>query len=369
MSEPSSMPLVERILRPDVLGMPAYHVPDATGYVKLDAMENPYRLPESLREELARRLAGVALNRYPVPAYARLKDAIAATQQLPSGFDLLLGNGSDEIIAMLTTAVAQPGAVVMAPLPGFVMYEASARLAGVRFAGVPLKADFSLDLPAMSAAIAEHRPALIWLAWPNNPTGNCFDEAVVAEILRIAPGLVVLDEAYQPFAQDSWLSRLPEHENLAVMRTVSKLGLAGLRLGYLAGRPDLVAQLDKVRPPYNINVLTEAAALFALERHDVLDAQADRLRAARRGLYDALARMPGVKPFPSRANFILFRVADAPAAFAGLRERRILVKDVSRQHPLLAGCLRVTVGTLDENRAFIGALADALGAGGDWTDF
>lgn len=361
--------LARRIVRPDVLEMPAYQVPDATGLVKLDAMENPYRLPESLRDELGRRLAALDLNRYPVPSYTALKAAIAATQQVPAGFDLLLGNGSDEIIAMLSQAVARPGACILAPMPGFVMYAASARLAGVEFVGVPLKSDFSLDLPAMSAAIARHKPALVWLAWPNNPTGNCFDEAVVAEILRIAPGLVVLDEAYQPFAQDSWLGRLPEHDNLAVMRTASKVGLAGLRLGWLAGAPGLVAQLDKVRPPYNVNVLTEAAACFALEHHAVLDAQADRLRGARRGLYDALARMPGVQPFPSRANFILFRVEDAAGTFAGLKGRGVLIKDVSRQHPLLAGCLRVTVGSLDENRAFLQALAATLGVSGDWTDF
>ena len=361
--------LVERIVRIDVRQMAAYHVPDSTGYVKLDAMENPYRLPDALRDELARRLAAVALNRYPVPTYARLKDTIAATQRVPEGFSLVLGNGSDELIAMLSTLVARPDAAILAPTPGFVMYELSARLAGCRFVGVPLRADFSLDLPAMSAAIAQHRPAVVYLAYPNNPTGNCFDDAVVAEILRIAPGLVVVDEAYQPFAQDSWLPRLAEHDNLAVMRTVSKLGLAGLRLGYLVGRVDLLAELDKVRPPYNVNVLTEAAAAFALEHHDALDAQADRIRAARRAVYDALSRLPGVQPFPSRANFILFRVADPQHVMAVLRQRRVLIKDVSRQHPLLAGCLRVTVGTLEENRAFLAALAEALGAAGAWTDF
>lgn len=363
------MSLRDRIMRPDVRSMAAYHVPDATGYAKLDAMENPYRLPDSLRDELARRLAAVPLNRYPVPTYARLKDTIATTQRVPDGYSLLLGNGSDELIAMLSTATVQPGSAVLAPVPGFVMYELSARLAGSRFVGVPLKPDFCLDLAAMSAAIAEARPQVIYLAYPNNPTGNCFDEAVVAEILRIAPGLVVIDEAYQPFAQDSWLPRLPEYDNLAVMRTVSKLGLAGLRLGYLAASPDLIAELDKVRPPYNVNVLTEAAASFALEHRDVLDAQADRIRTARRGVFDALARMPGVTPFPTRANFILFRVADPQHVMRVLRERRVLIKDVSRQHALLAGCLRVTIGTLEENRAFVVALAEAVGANGSWTDF
>ncbi len=352
------------LIRSDILAMSAYHVPSSAGLVKLDAMENPYPLPEPLRAELGRRLAQAELNRYPQPDYGALKAAIRARLGVPDGFDVLLGNGSDELITMLSVATARPGAVVLAPLPAFVMYEVSARLAGSRFVGVPLTADFKLDAAATLAAIAEHRPAVVWLAYPNNPTGNCFDEAAIEAVLRAAPGLVVIDEAYQPFAQRSWMPRLPEFPNLAVLRTVSKLGLAGLRLGYLAAAEPWLAQLDKVRPPYNVNVLTDVAARFALDHLDVLDAQAARLRADRDALLTQLSALlaarPGCAVFPSQANFVLIRVPDSAATLQNLLAAGLLVKDVGRMHVLLRNCLRLTVGTPDENRQLVDALRASL---------
>ena len=351
---------VRALVRPEVRDMASYHVPPSVGLVKLDAMENPYRLPQHLRDELGARLADALINRYPVPSYAGLKRAIAARLGVPAGHDLLLGNGSDELITMLCVATARPGAVVLAPVPSFVMYEVSAKLAGSRFVGVPLAADFSLDMPAMLAAIARHRPALIFLAYPNNPTGNCFDADQIRAILDAAPGLVVIDEAYQPFALDSWMPSLPSHPQLLVMRTLSKLGLAGLRLGYLSGHARWLVELDKVRPPYNIGVLNELAAEFAIEHLDVFDAQAAEIRAERERLFEALGAIDGAQPIASRANFLLVRVADSAAAQGRLRERGVLVKDVGKMHPLLANCLRVTVGSSEENRAMIDALRDAL---------
>jgi histidinol-phosphate aminotransferase len=351
---------VERVFRADVRTMSAYHVPDSTGLVKLDAMENPYQLPQLLREELGRRLARTALNRYPVPSYTGLKQAIAARFGVPDGFDLVLGNGSDELISMMSAAIAQPGACVLAPAPSFVMYEMSARLAGCGFIGVPLTQDLSLDLPAMLAAIRQHRPAIVYLAYPNNPTGNCFDDAAIEAILREAPGAVVLDEAYQPFAVNSWMSRLPVHPNLILMRTVSKLGLAGIRLGYLTGARAWTGQLEKLRPPYNINVLTEAAALFAIEHGDELDAQAAKIRDDRQALAARLTDLPGVHVYPSQANFLLVRVADGPATWRGLLDRGVLVKDVGKMHPLLANCLRLTIGTPAESDALMDAMSQVL---------
>jgi len=348
------------LIRPDVLAMAGYHVPDASGLLKLDAMENPYRLDAGLQRELGERLASVAINRYPVPSYSGLKALIRRQLGVPESAGLLLGNGSDELITMLSVATARPGATVLAPVPTFVMYELSARLAGSTFVPVSLAPDFSLDAGALLAAIDRHAPALVWLAYPNNPTGNCFDRAVIEQVLARAPGLVVLDEAYQPFAQDSFMPALARHDNLAVMRTVSKIGLAGIRLGYLAAAPRWVEQFEKVRPPYNISVLDEACAEFALERLSVFDAQAARLRADREGLAEALARLPGVTVFPSRANFVLVRVPAGPAVAAAMRARGVLIKDVGRISPLLADCLRLTVGTPSENTAMLGALRAAL---------
>ena len=356
--------LVTNIIRADVRAGVGYNVPDSSGYIKLDSMENPYQLPAHLRAELGQRLADAVLNRYPVPSYATLKQKICAKLGVPAGYNVILGNGSDEIISIIAMATAHQDrrAVIMAPLPAFVMFQRSAQFAGADFVGVPLKPDFSLDKAAMLAAIDRHKPSVVFLAYPNNPTGNLYDGADMAEIIRALgdSGIVVVDEAYEPFAQTSFMDRLPEFENLVVMRTVSKLGLAGIRLGYMAAAPALLAEFDKVRPPYNVNVLTQVAAEFALEHIDILDQQADDLNAARGVLRDQLAALPGVEVFESSANFLLFRVADSEAVTAKLTQAKVLVKNLGKMHGLLANCIRVTVSTPEENAAFLAALSKAL---------
>ena len=350
------------LVRDEILEMQAYHVPPATGMVKLDAMENPYRLPPALADEMGRRLATVAVNRYPDPGAHALKERLRASMAIPQSLQVVLGNGSDELIQMLSLALARPGAVVLAPEPSFVMYRMSAIAAGLRYVGVPLNADFTLDEPAMMAAIRTHVPALTWLAYPNNPSGNLFDREAILRIVAASPGLVVVDEAYYAFSGGaSLLEEVGRHPNLVLVRTVSKLGLAGLRLGLAIGTPDWMAQLEKLRPPYNVNVLTAAAAELLIEHHAVLDEQARRIVADRAVLEEALDRMPGARRFPSAANFVLVRVADAPAALEGLKQRGILVKNLHGSHPLLAHCLRLTVGTPDENAKLLEALASVLG--------
>jgi histidinol-phosphate aminotransferase len=352
--------LIGNTIREDIRSVGAYVVPDASGYIKLDSMENPYQLPEALRRELGQRLADVALNRYPVPSYTTLKQKIGARLGVPAGYDVILGNGSDELISLIATATARQDrrAAILAPVPAFVMFARAAKFAGMDFVGVPLRADFSLDLPAMLAAIAEHKPAVVFLAYPNNPTGNLFDAADIEAILAALGdrGIAVVDEAYEPFARRSFMPRLPEFANLVVMRTLSKLGLAGIRLGYMAAAPQLLEQFDKVRPPYNVNVMTQAAAEFALDHLDVLNAQAAELNAARTGLMASLAALPGVTVFPSAANFILIRVPDADKATQKLVEHRVLVKNMSKMHAVLHNCLRITVSTPEENTLFLAAL-------------
>ena len=271
----------------------------------------------------------------------------------------MLGNGSDELISLLTQAIAQPGATVLAPLPGFVMYAMSAQLLGVRFVGVPCRTDFQLDPEALLAAIARERPALLWLAYPNNPTANLWDESVIEQCVQAMGhigGLVVMDEAYQPFAARDSLPRL-RHPHVLLMRTLSKFGLAGVRIGYLMGRQALVDEVEKLRPPFNVSVLNLEAALFALEHEAVYAEQAASVRAQRQRLFDALQRLPGVTPFPSEANMVLARFPDAAASFAALKARGILVKNVSAMHPLLHNCLRLTVGSPEETTALIEALS------------
>ncbi len=360
------MSVAKNIIRADVRALSAYHVPDASGFVKLDAMENPYTLPPELQQQLGARLGAAALNRYPVPSYATLKAAIRQGMGVPEGFDVVLGNGSDELISIVSVACAKPGAKVLAPLPGFVMYAMSAQFAGLEFVGVPLAADLSLDLDAMLAAVREHRPAITYLAYPNNPTGNLFDLGAMLAIIREVgdSGIVVVDEAYQPFAGTSFMSRLPQHPNVVVMRTVSKLGLAGVRLGYMSASAELLAEFDKVRPPYNVNVLTEATAEFVLENAAVLDAQAAAICAERASLAASLAALPGVHAYPSAANFILLRIVQpglsGAQVFERLLQKRVLVKNVGKMHALLENCLRVTVSTPEENAIFLDALRSSL---------
>lgn len=356
----SLSPLIARYIRQDVQSMHGYAIQPSAGMVKLDAMENPFPLPEALRHELGKRLANVAINRYPGARIDDLRAALARYVNLPEGYDLILGNGSDEIITLLSMACDVPGAKVLAPVPGFVMYDMSARLQGVQFVGVPLTADFELDEAAMLAAIVEHQPAIVYIAYPNNPTANLFDDAVIEKIISAAPGLVVFDEAYQPFASRSYMDRVTGHDKVLIMRTLSKFGLAGVRLGYLLGPKALVAEIDKVRPPYNVSVLNAEAALFALEHADEFARQAAVLRSERTRLIAALKAMPGVTPFPSEANMVLTRVPDSAALFEALKQRRVLVKNVSKLHPLLANCLRLTVGTPEENDLMIRALKESL---------
>ena len=355
--------LIQRNIRQDIVSMHAYAIQDSVGMLKLDAMENPHRLPPDLQAHLGQRLGALALNRYPGERVNQLRSALAAHAQMPEGFDLMLGNGSDELISLLAMACDVPGACVLAPVPGFVMYGISAQLQGLQFIGVPLTPDFELDEAAMLAAIAAHKPAITYLAYPNNPTANLWNDTTIENIIEAAGaqgGLVVMDEAYQPFSSQSYLSRMARHPHVLLMRTLSKFGLAGVRIGYMMGAKALINEVDKVRPPYNISVLNAECALFALEHADVFSAQAQNIRAQRAILSEALKAISGVQAFPSDANMVLVRVPDAAKTFAGMKARKVLIKNVSGLHPLLANCLRLTVGTADENAQMLAALQASL---------
>ena len=367
--------LIQSRIRQDIVSMHAYAIQDSKGLIKLDAMENPHRLSAQLQQQLGERLGKLALNRYPDGRVNDLRAALAGYADMPAGYDIMLGNGSDELISLLALACDVPPSVasnnnpatILAPLPGFVMYAMSAQLQGLKFVGVDLTAEFELDVPAMLAAIAQHKPAITYLAYPNNPSANLWDESAMAQIIAAAGaigGLVVLDEAYQPFSSKTYLDTIRakpnSHQHVLLMRTLSKFGLAGVRMGYMLGPKALIAEIDKVRPPYNISVLNYECALFALEHTDVFAAQAKDLVAQRTLLFDAFAKMPQVKAFKSEANMILLRVPDAQKTFDGLKARGVLVKNISKMHPLLANCVRLTVGTAEENAILVDALQSSL---------
>ena len=360
-----------RFIRQDVQSMHAYAIQHSDGMVKLDAMENPFSLSTELQVELGQRLGALAINRYPGSRIDDLRNALSRYVDLPQGCGLMLGNGSDELISLLAMVCAVPGAKVLSPEPGFVMYAMSAKLQGLPFVGVPLTADFALDERAMSAAIAQHEPAIVYIAYPNNPTANLWDTQVIRRLIGQVSaygGLVVMDEAYQPFSSLSWLDEIrrdpASNSHVLLMRTLSKFGLAGARLGYMLAPTALLNEVDKLRPPYNVSVLNAECALFALEHADVFAAQAKTVCDERTALTQALQAMPGVTPLPSDANMMLARfegVPDtAPRVFESLKAQKVLVKNVSKMHPLLTNCLRLTIGTPKENQQLLAALAVAL---------
>ncbi len=349
-------------IRPEIQQLCAYHVPDATGLIKLDAMENPYPWPGQLLEAWLSALRGANLNRYPDAAAQTLKAALRRAMAVPDSMDILLGNGSDELLQIILLAVGGPERSVLAPAPTFAMYRLIATFAGLEYREVPLRIDFSLDLDLLLEGIERCPPAVVFLSYPNNPTGNLFDVGALHVLIQASRGLVVIDEAYHAFAEETLMGALERYPNLLVLRTVSKLGLAGLRLGMLVGPRPWIAELDKVRLPYNISTLTQLSATFALQHGELLEAQARAIRAERQRMHRAIAELSGITVYPSRANFLLFRAprGQARRLFESLRRFGILVKDVSGTHGLLADCLRVTIGTPEENEAFLAGLARAL---------
>ena len=361
--KPSAEERLQQWIKPELLEASAYHVPDADGFIKLDAMENPYLLPDELRDKMLDVITGAEINRYPDPDASKLKQSLREIMDIPEDMAIILGNGSDELIQIIALAVAHSGKTILAPQPGFVMYKIVADTVGARFIGVDLnRDDFSLDSEAMLSAINQYQPAVVFLAYPNNPTGNLFDENTISEIIDAAPGLVVLDEAYSSFSEKSFMQRLGAFDNLLVMRTLSKSGLAGLRLGILIGPALWLDQLDKLRLPYNINTLSQKLAELILSRYDILQQQAAIIRSNRSKLFKQLQGIEGVSPWHSSANFILFKMTNTSADVisAALIEQGILIKNVSGDFPALKDCLRVTVGTVDENEAFIAALKLAV---------
>ena len=372
MSSATHNPL--RFIRQDVQSMHAYAIQHSVGMVKLDAMENPFALPPELQAQLGERLGKVAINRYPGARIDALKAALADYVKLPQGFSLMLGNGSDELISLLAMACDVPNAKILAPEPGFVMYAMSAQLQGLHYIGVPLRADFELDEAAMQSAIAQHEPAIVYLAYPNNPTANLWDAGVIRRLIAQVSaygGLVVMDEAYQPFSSLSWLYEIRQHPeanaHVLLMRTLSKFGLAGVRLGYMLAPTALLKEVDKLRPPYNVSVLNAECALFALEHTEEFARQAQQICQERERLLSALSKSSNAIAYKSDANMMLLRIqpqsaqdsAPADRVFEVLKAHKVLVKNVSKMHPLLAHCLRLTVGTPEENTQLLAALKAA----------
>jgi histidinol-phosphate aminotransferase len=345
------------LIRPPVRKLTAYHVDETPVRVKLDAMENPFPLPLELRQEIGDVVRDSRINLYPDPSAKELREAIATLW----GMDpdrMMLGNGSDELIQAIIIAFGGP---VVTPVPSFAMYEITARALSQKVVTAPLGKNFELDADLLIKKARAAKARVIFLACPNNPTGNRFANDHVRKVLDKTKAAVVIDEAYYSFSGKSWLPLIDEYPNMMVLRTLSKIGFAGLRIGVLTASREIVSELNKVRLPYNINMLSQRAAVTALAHSDAIDEQIELLISERERLYSELSRLPGVTAFPSETNFLLIRTGrDASKIHGALKKSGILVKNLNRPGPL-KNCLRVTVGTPEENGEFIAELKKIVG--------
>lgn len=351
------MKSVRHLIRDDIRAMSAYQIADIpSGFIKLDAMESPSHPFEGhgvLMQELQAQLASAPIHLYPDPAKSGLQEALRAAFDIPDCAALALGNGSDELIQFVTMLTAKSGAAMLAAEPSFVMYRHNAALYGMDYVSVPLNGDFTLNLPAFLEAVKTRRPALTFIAYPNNPTGVCFARGEVEAVISSSDGIVVVDEAYGAFNGDSFLGQAGRIPNLIVLRTLSKIGFAGLRIGYAAGCPEVIGELQKILPPYNMNQLSLNTAKFALRHYGIISANIGSLKNERERMMAELGGIPQIKAFPSQANFITIRVPDADLLFDTLKQNRILVKKLHGAHPLLEHCLRITVGSPAQNDAVL----------------
>ena len=355
---------VQRLIPQWVLDGAAYQVADASGMVKLDAMENPYVWPTELRQSLAARLAETQLNRYPDPQATALRQPLRDWMRIPESLEVLFGNGSDEIIALVISALIGSGRAVCAPDPSFVMFSVLARHYQVPFCPLPLDMAHDIDVLAWQQALNSVDAGVVFVPQPNKPTGNLFSKDRLKAVVEGTDALVVIDEAYTAFTDADYLHWAADFPNVVVMRTLSKVGLAGSRFGLLIGDPQWIDQFDKLRLPYNINVLSQTAVQFALEHADVLERQSAAIREERTRLTDAL-RTRGITVWHSEANFLVavMPAGQAHAVFSGLKELGVLVKCLDGSHPMLTDALRVTVGTPEESDAFLAALDQLVGGG------
>jgi histidinol-phosphate aminotransferase len=351
-------PLAARVPEP-LRGSAAYHVPVPPRMIaKLDANELPHAWPIELRAELGAALAEIALERYPDPTAHRLR-AVVARQSGVAGDQIVFGNGSDELIEMLCAAFAAPRgtvpAAILYPVPSFVYYKLACVARGLEAIEVPLTEQFELDEPAVLRAIEDHRPSVVFLALPNNPTGTLWRLGFVTELAaRHRDVCIVADEAYLAYSRATLLPQLSDHPNLVIMRTLSKQGMAGLRVGFSISSPALAGLLDRVRPPYNLSALDQRAAEFLLERAAGWCAERTAEVIAERPVLAAALAARGLEVFPSEANLVLIRTQNARALWQRLSDAGISVRlfDAGR----LAGCLRITVGTPADTAALLAAL-------------
>lgn len=350
---------IKTLIREEVLNQEAYSAAEVSCRIKLDANENPYDISDSLKSRIIERIKNVPLNRYPEPGSPEFRAGLAGLYGVTDDM-LLIGNGSDELIQTLLIAVKKQASSIMIPTPTFAMYKISALNTGHKIIEVPLDSQFDLDTASMLEIIASKSPELIFLSYPNNPTGNCFDAGKIEAIIKESSGIVVVDEAYADFSGKKFLPYLERYENLVILKSLSKVGLAAMRIGVLIGCPPLVHELNKVRLPYNLNTFSQIVAGLYIENEAEFRKQADKVVSRREELFKELKKIDGIRPYTSDANFILFSCSfDTDSVYCSLIERGFLIKKFNTPG-ILKNCMRVTAGTREENEEFLEALRNIM---------
>ena len=352
----SESAIVESRVSKVIRDIQPYSVPHIDCGIKLDGNESPFGLPIEVQAKVDSVIRDVQVNRYPDPQAEKLIDLISKVSEF-SKEGILLGNGSDELIGMLITTLANGTGKILCPAPTFSMYKLSGLAMGAQVVEVPLDDTFDIDLDNTLSAIEDNDPDLIFLASPNNPTGNMYNTGKIAEIISVSNGIVVVDEAYSDFSGYTFLPLIKECENLIVLRTLSKVGFAGLRIGMLFARDGIAAEINKVRYPYNINSLSQAIAQVVLENHEYVSENIQLIIRERDRVYKEMTSVDGITVYPSDANFIFFKAQDADKLFDELVKRDILIRNFNKPGRL-ENCMRVTIGTPEENDAFLAALAE-----------
>jgi len=354
------MTFIEKWLRSDIKNIDAYHVPVSKDMIKLDAMESPFGVPEDLKVEFLKCIEQSEVNRYPEADPSPLKDTLRSLMDIPDEFGILLGNGSDELIQLLALACSKDD-LIMSFEPSFVMYELVSKYVNLEYFGVQLDSNFDINLSDALLIIEREKPKIIFIAYPNNPTGNCFDYDAIIEIIKSTNSMVILDEAYYAYSDKSFLSEISNFPNLLVLRTISKIGFAGLRLGLLIGDQETIAQLNKLRLPYNINALTQTSANFLLQDKQRIINNAQIIIEERRRLAHELSLFSKFKVYPSQTNFILVHSEDAHSLHTALKENGILIKGFPKGSKL-SDFIRISVSEPVENNILIDAIRNYYGS-------
>ena len=353
------MPSVDlmKLIQRNVLSLEPYHVEDNDCEIKLHANENPFPPSKELLDLFSASLQKLQLNRYPDPDSKALKDSIANRLDIKTE-RLVIGNGSDEIILFLLQVFCQEGDTIIFPEPTFAMYSIIAQSLSIKSASISLDSQWNFNADALLRSAEENNSRIIFLSYPNNPTGNCFSDIQVQKVIESFQGIVVIDEAYHDFSRKSFINQIEEHNNLVVLRSLSKIGLAALRVGFGVADPLVINEINKVRLPYNSNTISQTFAEHLTTNFEAVQEQIDSIVDERHRLLGELQKIKSVTAFPSDSNFILFKTEkSANNIFTYLSKNGILVRNLS-SHPKLNNCLRVTVGTKNENDRFLSKLKD-----------